>query len=227
MDTFADKVNFFNSSLNFSGKLPNDLRILNPFKDNPDILPLAATFYQKFYSDTHPRRLILGINPGRLGAGSTGIPFTDTKRLQEVCGLSAPEIQTHEPSSVFMYQFIEAFGGPEAFYDRYYINSVCPLGFVRKNEKGRWVNYNYYDNPKLFKAVKSFIISSLKTQLNFGMASQTCWVLGKKNAGFLAEINSEIGVFQEIIPLEHPRYIVQYKSRQMQTYIDRYLEILQ
>lgn len=226
METFADKVNSFNRNLEFSGKLPKDIRILNPFKDNPDILPLSASFYQKYYHDTKPRRLILGINPGRLGAGSTGIPFTDTKRLQEVCGLKAPEIQTHEPSSVFIYQFIDAFGGPEAFYGRYYINSVCPLGFVRKNDKGKWINYNYYDDKKLFLAVKPFIIRSLQTQLKFGVEQETCWVLGKKNAQFLTEINLKLRVFKDIIALDHPRYVVQYKSRQMQSYIDRYLDKL-
>lgn len=227
MENFADRVNAFNQNLNFTGQLPKDIRILNPFQDNPEILPVASSFYQKYYSDDQPRRLILGINPGRLGAGATGIPFTDTKRLQDVCGLKGPEFHTHEPSSVFVYKLIEAFGGPVAFYSRYYINSVCPLGFVHQKSAGRWINYNYYDQPKLIKAVKPFILKSLKAQLDFGISGNTCWILGKKNAKVFGEINREAKLFKNIIPLDHPRYIVQYKSRQMDEYITRYLQVLQ
>jgi hypothetical protein len=88
----------------------------------------------------------LGINPGRFGAGVTGIPFTDTKRLEEKCWLTIEGLTTYEPSSVFVYDVIEAYGGVEKFYSDYYISSVCPLGFVKFNEKGKEINYNYYDS---------------------------------------------------------------------------------
>jgi hypothetical protein len=78
----------------------------------------------------------------------------------------------------------------------------------------------------LFKAVKPFILQSLKTQLNFGISGVTCWVLGKKNADFLAQINRETGFFKRLIPLDHPRYIVQYKGRYLEEYVSRYLEVL-
>ncbi len=58
---------------------------MNPFKENPDALAISSAFYKKYYDDHRMRRLILGINPGRFGAGVTGIPFTDTKRLTEKC----------------------------------------------------------------------------------------------------------------------------------------------
>jgi hypothetical protein len=226
MDTLADRINAFNQSLSFWGTLPKGIRVLNPFQENLDILKVSSSFYNKFYKDSKQRKLILGINPGRLGAGATGIPFTDTKRLIEVCQLEAPAFHTHEPSSVFIYKLIEAFGGPKAFYGRYYINSVCPLGFVTDKGNGRWVNYNYYDNPVLFKTVRPFIIKSLKAQLNLGLDSETCWVLGKKNALYLAEINREIKIFKRLIPLDHPRYIMQYKAREADDYLHRYLELL-
>ena len=44
-------------------------------------------FFYKFYSDSNPRRMIFGINPGRFGAGTTGINFTAPKQLQEFCGI--------------------------------------------------------------------------------------------------------------------------------------------
>lgn len=224
LKTFADRVIAFNRQLDFSGSLPPGIRMLNPFRENPEILPIAESFYRKYYSDTRPRRLILGINPGRLGAGATGIPFTDTKRLAEACGLEPPAFQTHEPSSVFVYRLIDAFGGPEAFYGRYYINSVCPLGFVKQGANGRWVNFNYYDDAGLYDAVQPFILKTLRQLISLGVDAGACFALGRKNARYLEELNHEKAFFGNIVALDHPRYIVQYKSKEMDAYIGRYLE---
>ncbi len=224
MSTFAEKVITFNKALAFKDMLPPGIRILNPFREHPEINRISGAFYRKFYSDDYPRTLILGINPGRLGAGATGIPFTDTKRLAEPCGIALDDFQTHEPSSVFIYKMIEAYGGPEAFYRKYFINSVCPLGFVRENTKGNWVNCNYYDLPELFESVRPFMVSSLRKFLEMGCASDRCFVLGKKNAAFLEILNREEGFFEELIALDHPRYIVQYRSRFMDDYVSRYLQ---
>ena len=216
----------FNRSIDYTGSLPPGIRIMNPFRENPEILSIAEAFYRKYYSDAQPRRLILGINPGRLGAGATGIPFTDTKRLAEVCGLEPPAFQTHEPSSVFVYRLIGAYGGPEAFYSRYYINSVCPLGFVKQGANGRWVNFNYYDDAGLYDAVRPFILDTLRQQIALGVDTATCIALGKKNARYLEELNREAGFFGQVVALDHPRYIVQYKSREMDAFVGRYLEAL-
>lgn len=225
--TLADRIIDFIRNLAFAGTLPKGIRILNPFQESASVREISESFYRKYYSDNRPRKLILGINPGRLGAGSTGIPFTDTKRLQEDCGLSGPEFNTHEPSSVFIYKMIEAFGGPEAFYREYYINSVCPLGFVIHKEKtDRWVNYNYYDSPELFAAVREFALDKLQEQIAWGMETDEVYSLGKKNAKYLRELNKEQGLFQKVVPMDHPRYIVQYKSRQMDAYVDKYLKTL-
>ena len=80
--TFSDKAIRFNQLLQYWGKpLPAGIRVMNPFKESLQAVHIAKTFYQKYYDDQQPRHLILGINPGRFGAGLTGIPFTDPKRL--------------------------------------------------------------------------------------------------------------------------------------------------
>ncbi len=79
MVTVADRIIAFNKQLDFSGNLPDGISIMNPFKENDTIIPVSSAFYQKYYNDNNPRHLILGINPGRFGAGVTGIPFTDPK----------------------------------------------------------------------------------------------------------------------------------------------------
>jgi hypothetical protein len=226
MTNFADNVIQFNQNLDFHGKLEPGTKVLNPFNGNPEVLSLSHQFYRKYYNDSKPRKIILGINPGRLGAGSTGIPFTDTKRLTEVCGIPVSGMHTHEPSSVFVYDVIAQYGGCEKFYGDFYINSVCPLGFVKKNGKGNWINYNYYDDQGLFDAAKAFMVSSLKKQIAMGIDTSVCYVLGKKNAKFLNRINEDENLFDTLCVLDHPRYIMQYKMKLKDTYIDEYLKAL-
>ncbi len=227
MKTFAEKVITFNQNLLYNEELPMGIKIMNPFQENPEILHISGQFYRKFYSDTKPRKLILGINPGRLGAGATGIPFTDTKRLSEICQIKAESISTHEPSSVFIYDLISKYGGAGKFYSDYYINSVCPLGFIIKNERNNWINCNYYDYEELYECMKLFIINALQQQIKFGIDTSVCFVLGKKNAKHLSIINNEVRLFNKIIAFDHPRYIEQYKKQQSETYLNLYLKELQ
>ena len=222
---FAGEVIRFLTELEYRGSVPEGISVMNPFRYNPKIIPVISKFYHKFYNDDLSRHLILGINPGRFGAGVTGIPFTDSIRLSGKCGVSIPDIDTFETSSVYIYEMIDTYGGVEKFYKKFFISAVCPLGFTTTSSKGKIVNYNYYDNKELTKAVKSFIISSLNNQLKFGIARDTCFCLGTgKNYSFLVQLNNELRLFDTIVPLEHPRYIMQYKSKQKDFYINRYIE---
>lgn len=224
MNTFADKIIAFNQHLHFPGRLPKGISIMNPFKENKAAFDLSAAFYKKYYHDFNERHLILGINPGRFGAGITGIPFTDPKRVVEKCGLLYDGEPKHEPSSVFVYEVIDAFGGAEAFYNRFYINSVCPLGFTASNESGKEVNYNYYDSDALTKAMRPFIVENIEKQISLGVNTDTVFCFGTgKNEHFLRRLNEEKKYFREIIALEHPRYIMQYKTKNKQFYIDKYI----
>ena len=225
--TFAEKVISFYTGLDYAGPLPPGVSIMNPFAGNPNVMKTARAFYEKFYSDNHTRHIILGINPGRFGAGVTGIPFTDTKRLNEKCGIAFSDFTTHEPSSSFIYEMIDACGGVSEFYSRYFISAICPLGFTKVNEQGKSVNYNYYDSPALLSMVYSFIIETLKKQLDFGISTGIAFCLGTgKNENFLRRLNAEYHFFEKIVALEHPRFIMQYRVKSKQAYISKYLKAL-
>ncbi|NER13054.1 DUF4918 family protein [Leptobacterium flavescens] len=224
--TFAEQVIRFNKNLELDISLPKNIKVLHPFKENPQVLPIAEAFYGKFYNDNRERKMVLGINPGRLGAGSTGIPFTDPKRLSEKCGLEI-DLHLHEPSSVFVYEVIDAYGSVTDFYSNVYIGSVCPLGFVIEDQKGKVKNYNYYDSASLAKKTTPFIVDSIKKQLEFGIDRQTGYCMGTgKNFAFLKKLNEEHRFFEELIPLEHPRYVMQYKAKTKSLYIDKYIKAL-
>ncbi|MDR2237206.1 MAG: SMUG2 DNA glycosylase family protein [Chryseobacterium sp.] len=223
--TFADKVIEFNESLLFPGKLPEGFQALNPYLDNPETMTVMKAFYNKYYNDSVQRKFIIGINPSRHGAGVTGVPFTDTKRLESVCGIKMTSARTHEVSSVFMYDMIADYGGPEEFYKDIYINSPFPLAIVRKTKNG-WLNANYYDDKDLFEAVKDFMIDSLKKHIGLNLDTSEVFILGKKNADFISKLNKEANLFTKMTVLEHPRYIQQYKSKEKQLYIDKYIMAL-
>lgn len=228
--TFADKILAFNDNLDLdSALLPDGISVMNPFRGAyaDTIRSVTAQFYQRFYADSDLRHLILGINPGRFGAGVTGVPFTDTKRMKDICGIDIAIDPTHEPSSVFVYEVVDAFGGPVPFYRKFYINSVCPLGFTRNNEKGNEVNYNFYDDRQLQEAVTPFIIDCIERQIDFGAATDRCYCMGRgKNFKYLNALNRQQKWFGEVVPLDHPRFVVQYRSKRMAEYVDQYVQAL-
>lgn len=227
MNTFADRVIQFNKSLKLEVALPPGIRVMNPFAENPAALEVSSSFYRKYYSDNSERTLILGINPGRFGAGVTGVPFTDTKRMKEKCGLEINDFSTYEPSSVFVYDVIEAWGGVEDFYSCFYINSPSPLGYVSINKQGREVNFNYYDSRELAAAVRPFMIDSLRAHIDVGCRTDVAFCLGSgKNFEYLSRLNDELLLFGRLVALDHPRFIMQYKSKYKKEYIDKYLRLL-
>ena len=224
--TIGQRIIAFNKGLQYTGKLPEGFAVLNPYLDNPETLQVMTSFYDKYYNDEVPRKFIIGINPSRHGAGVTGVPFTDTKHLENDCGIPMLSARTHEVSSVFVYDMIAQYGGVAAFYKDYYINSPFPLAIVRKNAQGNWLNANYYDDPELFALTREYMIETLKKHIALGLDTNKVYVLGKKNATFLEKLNKEASLFKKMVVLEHPRYIEQYKSKEKQLYIDKFITLL-
>jgi hypothetical protein len=217
----AKKILLFLKSLDLKVELPTGIEVMNPFKDRATF-DLCKKFYRKYYNDNRPRYLILGINPGRFGGGVTGIPFTDPIRLQASCGLENNFQKKQELSSVFIYEMIDAYGGPEIFYNKFYISAICPLGFIKNNK-----NLNYYDDSQLENCIKNFVVACMTQQLEFGINRDPAFCLGEgKNFQYLSNLNNELKLFRKIIPLPHPRFIMQYKLKRKEEYIERYLREL-
>ena len=216
--TFAKQLISFLFNLSFDHTLPHDIKVMHPFKD-PEVKDVCIRFYNKFYDDKQPRQMIIGINPGRFGGGITGIPFTDPIRLQRDCGIENNWPQKQELSSVFIYEMIKAFGGVQAFYKQMYITAISPLGFTLHNK-----NLNYYDDKVLQQDIKPFIISCMEEQISFGMCTDRAYCLGEgKNYKYLQTLNKEMKWFKEIIPLAHPRFIMQYRLKKKDEYIKHYI----
>lgn len=183
---------------------------------------VVKAFLNKYFNGTDKRQLCLGINPGRFGAGVTGVNFTAAKQLTEECGIEHPFGKRSELSAEFIYAVINAYGGPKKFYHHFFIGSVCPLGFVKDGK-----NINYYDDKELLKAVEPFIIESIEKQLSFPVNRSHCFCIGgEKNYKYLASLNSRFHWFNEIIPLPHPRFVMQYRRKEVPAYVQFYLDAL-
>jgi len=219
--SFDQKVIRFYRGIRLSTELPWDIKVMNPFKDT-DVCAIAGRFFSKYYHDNAQRTYIFGINPGRFGAGVTGITFTDPVRLETVCGIQNSLEKKQELSSVFIYEMINRYGGPEIFYSRFFLTAVCPLGFT-KNGK----NLNYYDDPHLEVATRNFIMDSIREQLTFGANREFAVCLGEgKNYKYFSALNRQYHFFRELIPLAHPRFILQYRLRKKEEFINNYLDVL-
>jgi len=214
---FAESIMNFYRSLE-PPRLPKGIEILFP-QQNKEVMKVVETFFHKFYGDTNPRHLIFGINPGRFGAGTTGINFTAPKQLKEFCGIDHCFKPQTELSAEFIYESILAFGGVKKFYENYFITSVSPLGFVKNG-----VNLNYYDDKDLQYAVTPFIINNIQKQIALGFRTDLCICIGgDKNLKFFSALNDKYEFFDEIVPLPHPRFIMQYRRKQKENYIQEYL----
>ena len=227
---------FYNSILNFNNylsnillDLPENYNIVNPFngKNKDKIEEITKVFYKKYYNDTNKRILVLGSSPARRGTSLTGVPFEDASHLYEITGISIDDFYIKKSNSDFLYEVMDKYGGVEKFYKEFYLSFICPLGIEKLNNKGNYVNRNYYENKKLENSLYNFIIDSIKRQISFGIDTSVVYCIGSgENYKFLTKINEEYKFFDKIIPLEHPRFIMQYNSKDKDKYLNKYLEAL-
>ncbi len=222
MTSFARRITDFYYSLNIHTRLPAGISVLRPQQEK-ETQAVIKQFFNKYYADDHRRALLFGINPGRFGAGVTGINFTAARQLSQNCGIEHPFGNQSELSAEFIYEVIEQFGGATAFYSRYFLTSVCPLGFTKANK-----NLNYYDDAALLKKVTPFITQCLETQVSWNVYREKCICIGgEKNYRFFQSLNNKHNWFKEIIPLPHPRFIMQYRRKDKLLFIDQYLQALE
>jgi hypothetical protein len=220
MHTWADKLFHFYTSLQPPENLPDNISWLCPYQQE-EVRNLLALFLRKYYSDDAERTLLLGINPGRYGAGITGINFTAPKQLREYCKIENP-FSGSELSAEFIYMMIEGYGGTKKFYRNFFISSVCPLGFVQNGK-----NLNYYDSKELLKTIEPFIVENLSKLISYNVNKEKCICIGgEKNFAYLFSLNQKYHWFKNIVSVPHPRFIMQYKRKYIQDYINLYLDVL-
>ncbi len=223
----SDRVNFgvhverFLTSLRYESPLPNGIELLNPYTSD-EVRRVVGEFTRKYYQSSGKRLAIWGINPGRFGAGVTGLSFTDPWAVREQLGISTTLDGRRELSAEFISMVIDAYGGPDVFYRDVYMCAISPLGFVKNG-----VNINFYDDTELRKTIVPFVHQTLSEQHSVGLMKNRCIVLGTgKLRGFVeAEVRDTIG-YEHIVYLEHPRFIMQYRRSNVMLYVRKYVDTI-
>ncbi len=218
--TFGEKVVDYYKSISIPKNLPHGVEVLYPF-GNSKVVDLVKAFCEKFYTGERARVFLIGINPGRYGGGATGIPFTDPIRLDDELGIPNDFPKKPELSSRFIYDMITAYGGAKPFYENCYFTSVSPLGFVKDGK-----NLNYYDIRELQDTLEDYMVKELQKQIAFG-AKPIAYSLGMgKNITYLKKLNEMHNLFQSVEALPHPRWIMQYRLKKKDEFINQYLNAL-
>ncbi len=218
--TFGNRALNFYANIGAIGGLPSNIQVMNPYA-RPDVRRYVESFLKKFFSDNRERVYVFGINPGRFGAGVTGVTFTDPVALERSCGIRNELEKRREVSSEFVYEFIQRWGEVEKFYQDFFLTAVSPLGFTCNGK-----NYNYYDDQRIFTVLKPFIVRSLKGQLAFGARRDVAILFGTgKNQRVFTELNQEHGFFNRVCAVEHPRFVMQYRRKRLRDYLEKYKEV--
>ncbi len=219
--TFSDGTLKFFSTLKVPEYLPEGVEVLWPF-DREEVKRVMMAFYSQYFSDNEKRIFLIGINPGRFGAGVTGICFTDPPRLAGDCGISHELKGGRELSSDFVYRIIAAFGGPEAFYRRFYITALSPVGYIRDGK-----NLNYYDVKGMSEKLDAWMADAMALQVAAGCNRKVAFSMGQgANFKQLVAFNQRHGFFDRVEPLSHPRWVMQYRRKRLEEFISLYVETL-
>jgi len=188
----------------------HEIRILSDFILNKVGI---ETFCHQYYGSAVPRVVLCGINPGRHGAGKTGIPFVDYKSLSQL--ISGVDRQDSESSAKFFFQVMRRFG-VNNFSHSFYVTNVASVGFMRDGK-----NLNYNELPK----------SALKmVERNF---LQEMEIVQPTHVISLGEVVQQ--TVRKLLPasvdcsmrLPHPSWITTYRGKEMDKWVMWYLAVLE
>lgn len=182
---------------------------ISVIKDFYNNLENIKRFEDKYCKST-PKIVLCGINPGRHGAGKTGIPFIDFNSLSKL--IEGVEQTDSERSAAFFYDVIEAYGS-ERFFEDFFVTNISPVGFVDRNGN----NLNYYDLPE---KMKKFVME-LFTQEMESIQPTTIVALSQKVHGDLNTLfkNTPIDVSNK---LAHPNWCAfpSHRESSIKKYVD-------
>lgn len=114
------------------------VEIIRDFLTNWDMM---NEFYGRFYRDGVPKTVLCGLNPGRLGAGKTGVPLLDFRSLALLMPDLAGGRHETERSAQFFFSVIEGIGA-ERFFQSFYVTNISWVGYLKDGK-----NLNFYDLP--------------------------------------------------------------------------------
>jgi len=168
----------------------SEITVLDEFLENWETI---RKFNKKMYGDKLPKTVLCGINPGKNGAGKTGIPFVDFTSLTKM--IDGVDREDTERSAQFFFDIVQEIG-VEKFYRSFYVTNVSWIGYISGNK-----NVNYYDLPI---NVKQFLYEMFQYEMEVVKPTTIISLSGavKETISELFD-NSNINISQQ---LPHPNY---------------------
>ena len=218
MEKIAQEYFYFYKTFKerYSETLERNVKILSDFLDNKDNI---INFHKKYVEPNSPRVVICGINPGRNGAGLTGIPFIDFESLSNML----PDIQKKdwEQSAKFFFSVIQEFG-IEEFYKNFHVTNISWFGFSRIDKPK---NVNYFEKD-IFTEIAIYLIDKFVEEMELinpdyiiPLSKTVKYELEKlKKQG---KIRAEIGTC-----INHPSWVVTYRRKDLSIWRQKYIDTL-
>ena len=214
-EDYFDFFNFFEEKYSNTLKSKN-IRILSEFLDNEKNI---IEFHKKYVEPNSPKIVICGINPGRKGAGKTGIPFIDFASLTRML----PDIKENdsEQTAKFFFSVIQKIG-IENFYKNFHVTNLSWFGFSRI-DKNKNVNYDNEDIPAEIKncLIDKFVEEMELINPDYIITLSKDVLYELKSLKEQKKISSEIGA-----RLNHPSWITTYRSKDINMWKIKYVETL-
>jgi Domain of unknown function (DUF4918) len=219
--TVGDCISEWLRTVRLEIDLPEGYSVMTPY-DTVEVRSILEQFAKRYQHDDRPRLGLWGINPGRFGAGVTGLSFTDPYALVHQLDINTSLQGRRELSAEFISAVIDAYGGAAPFYRDVVLTAFSPLGFVQNS-----VNINFYDHRGLEQAIVPFVLRHIEAMAKAHVRTDTFVVLGVGKLRRFAE-KYVIPVVKPscVVYLDHPRFIMQYRRKFMTDYVQRYLDVI-
>jgi len=79
----------------------------------------------------------------------------------------------------------------------------------------------------LAKLIEPFIVQNIETQRSFGCNEEVVYCLGQgKNYNYLKKLNDQHQWWRRVVPLPHPRWIMQYRLKRKEEFLKQYVSSL-
>ena len=76
--------------------------------------------------------------------------------------------------------------------------------------------------------MEKYIIQNIKAHLGYGCNPKVALCMGQgKNYKYFTKLNEKHHFFEEIVPLPHPRWVMQYRRKRMEEFREMFVEKLQ
>ena len=176
--------------------------------------PIAEQFWQQYVPEPLPQTVIVGLNPGRMGAGLTGVPLLDFRSLTNLLPDARLPRNDTEPSANFFHRVAQHIGA-EKFYRQFYVSNVSAVGYLRDNK-----NCNYHDLPD---AAQQIVEQRFRDEMAV-VAPKRIIALGREVEATVQRLYDDGAI--RISHLPHPSWIMTYRLREAQSWVRRYTQML-